>query len=401
MEKYVNSRFPIPDTLLLSGMLALLGCIANVWAQPTSAFTYQGKLTEAGNPANGDYELEFKLYDAPNVGTGTQQGATLQRDPVTASAGVFTVTLDFGANVFSGADRFLEIGVRPDGSASAYTVLSPRQPITSSPYAIQTLNSQQLGGLPASGFIQNSSSPQAGANFNIGGKGTAASLDVNGAVTQVGSATPAVAPIGQGRIYFDAATNKVKVSESGAPFVDLVHAPGEVPAGGIILWDSTNLCPTGYTAVTTAYVGGMPLDNFYLRATSSAGAGTVSGNSSVSPAISATSTGTVGSTDLAHTHLVSGTADGGGSHSHTYSSSYAQNIVAAYREGTGAFNITGDHTHSGTTSTVSSHTHSFSAASDAPSVSMNHTHSVSISTTGSVTVDLAPLGYGVLMCRKN
>jgi hypothetical protein len=192
-------------------MIALLCCIGNVWAQPTTAFTYQGKLTDAGNPANGNYELEFKLYDEPNVGTGTQQGATLQRDPVTASAGVFTVTLDFGSNVFSGADRYLEIGVRPDGSANAYTVLSPRQPITSAPYAIQTLNSQQLGGLPASGFIQNTSAPQAGANFNIDGKGTVGSLDVNGAVSQVGSAAPAAAPIGQGRIYFDSTTNKMKV----------------------------------------------------------------------------------------------------------------------------------------------------------------------------------------------
>jgi hypothetical protein len=351
--------------------------MGSVWAQPTTAFTYQGKLTDGGYPANGEFELEFKLYDAPNVDTGTQQGATLQRDPVTASAGVFTVTLDFGANVFSGADRYLEIGVRPDGSANAYTVLAPRQPITSSPYAIQTLNSQQLGGLPASGFIQNTSSPQAGANFNVDGKGTAGSLDVNGAITQAGSAPPAVAPIGQGRIYFDAATNKVKASESGASFVDLVHAPEDVPTGGIILWDSTTSCPTGYTAVTTSYVGGTSLDNFYLRATSGSGAGTVSGSSSVSPAISATSTGTVGSTNLDHTHSVSGF------------STNAQNIVAAYREGTGAFTITGDHNHF------------FSAPSGAASVSMNHTHSVSISTAGSVTVDLAPLGYGVLLCRKN
>lgn len=175
----------------------------------------------------------------------------------------------------------------------------------------------------------------------------------------------------------------------------------EIPSSGIILWDSTSTCPTGYTAVTTAYVGGASLDNSYLRATSGAGAGTVSGNSSVSPSISATSTGTVGSTDLAHTHSVSGIVDSSGSHSHTYSSSYAQNIAAAYQEGTGAYNITGDHTHSGTTSTVNPHTHPFSATSGAPSVSMNHSHSVSISTSGSVTVGLAPLGYGVLLCRKD
>ena len=151
----------------------------------------------------------------------------------------------------------------------------------------------------------------------------------------------------------------------------------EVPSSGIILWDSTTSCPAGYTAVTSSYLGDASLDNYYLRATSGPGAGAVSGSSSVSPSISATSTGTVGSTDLAHTHPVSG------------SSTNAQNIVAAYREGTGVFNITGDHNHA------------FNVTSGAPGVNMNHSHSVSIATTGSATVGLAPLGYGVLMCRKS
>lgn len=145
----------------------------------STAFTYQGKLTDAGNPANGNYDLQFKLFDV--LAGGAQQGATLVRNPVAASAGVFTVTLDFGANVFGGADRYLEIGVRPAGSVNTYTVLAPRQPITSTPYAIQTLNAQQLGGLPASAylttasagnsFIKNDTAQQGGANLNISGNG--------------------------------------------------------------------------------------------------------------------------------------------------------------------------------------------------------------------------------------
>ena len=148
------------------------------WAQ-TTAFTYQGKLTDAGNPANGNYDLQFKLFDA--LAGGVQQGATLVRTPVTASAGNFTVTLDFGVAVFTGADRFLEIGVRPAGSVNAYTVLSPRQPVTSTPYAIRSINSTQLGGVDASQyvttasvgstFIKNDTALQSGANFNISGNG--------------------------------------------------------------------------------------------------------------------------------------------------------------------------------------------------------------------------------------
>lgn len=156
----------------------LLGGVSAAWAQ-TTTFTYQGRLTDAGNPANGNYDLQFKLFDA--LAGGAQQSATLVRTPVAASAGNFTVTLDFGAIVFGGSDRFLEIGVRPAGSVNVYTVLAPRQQLTSTPYAIQTLNAQQLGGLPAStyvttasvgnAFIKNDTALQSGANLNISGNG--------------------------------------------------------------------------------------------------------------------------------------------------------------------------------------------------------------------------------------
>jgi hypothetical protein len=164
-----------------STVLLTVLCLTTVVMAQTTAFTYQGRLTDAGNPANGNYDLQFKLFDTATVGTGAQQGATLVRTPVAASAGVFTVTLDFGASVFGGAARYLEIGVRPAGSGSAYTVLAPRQPVTASPYAIQTLNAQQLGGINASEyvtttsggntFVKNATTQQAGANFNISGNG--------------------------------------------------------------------------------------------------------------------------------------------------------------------------------------------------------------------------------------
>src|SRR5690349_10170191 len=43
----------------------------------TTAFTYQGKLTDNGTPANGNYDLTFKLFDTPTIGSGAQQGTTL------------------------------------------------------------------------------------------------------------------------------------------------------------------------------------------------------------------------------------------------------------------------------------------------------------------------------------
>lgn len=306
--------------LIIGGVFGLLACAFDASAQPTTAFTYQGRLTDSGSPATGSFDMEFKLFDTPTVGTGIQQGVPLQREPVTPSAGVFTVTLDFGANVFGGADRFLEIGVRPSGSINAYSILSPRQQITSSPYAIQTLTSQQ---------------------------------------------------------------------------------PPAIPTGAIVLWDSTPNCPVGYTAVTASVVGNMPLDNYYLRATNGGAPGTVSGAASVSPFLSATSVGAVGSTDLAHTHSVDGTVAAGGLHIHSFTTGLQQGLSAFRESSTGPFTVTGDHTHAGTTASAGSHTHAFSATSGGASANMSHSHSVSVSTTGSVTVGLAPLGYGVLLCRKN
>lgn len=142
----------------------------------TTAFSYQGKLTDAGNPANGNYDLQIRLFDTATPGTGVQQGSTLIRNPVTASAGIFTVTLDFAANVFDGAARFLEIGLRPVGSPNPYTVLAPRQPITSSPYAIQTLNAQQLGGLAANRYVATDSN----GNVGIGTSTPSQKFQVNG-----------------------------------------------------------------------------------------------------------------------------------------------------------------------------------------------------------------------------
>src|SRR5438105_15936304 len=116
--------------------LVLLMSAATATAQTTS-FTYQGRLTDSNNPANGNYDLQFALFD--NSSVGTQVGATQTVSTVAVSGGVFTVQLDFGVSAFPGANRFLEIGVRPTGGGT-FTTLAPRQQISATPYAIRTLN---------------------------------------------------------------------------------------------------------------------------------------------------------------------------------------------------------------------------------------------------------------------
>src|SRR2546426_9956768 len=183
----------------------LVSFIGNASGQPTQ-FTYQGKLADSGNPTSGQYDFKFKLYDTATVGTGTQQGGDVLVSNVTVTAGIFTVQLDFGAcaSCFNGSTRFLEISVKQT-SGSTFTTLGPRQPVTSDPYAIRSLNataadelsvgcvgcisSSQIGSVSGStvsgtipvasvpagsgNYIQNATSPQGTSNFNISGDGTA------------------------------------------------------------------------------------------------------------------------------------------------------------------------------------------------------------------------------------
>ena len=126
-SKYIN----VSNLVFVISLFLFIG-VTPVLAQST-AFTYQGRLTDNNQPANGIYDFEFKLFDA--VTGGTQDGTARQVLSVEVTNGVFTVLVDFGAGAFPGADRYLEIGVRPSGSLT-FTTLTPRQQITVTPYAL-------------------------------------------------------------------------------------------------------------------------------------------------------------------------------------------------------------------------------------------------------------------------
>src|SRR6266576_3516896 len=119
---------------LVRVLVFVLTCCSAFNAQ-TSSFSYQGRLTDNGTPANGNYDLQFALFDS--LSGGSQVGSTQTVNTVAVSNGIFTVRLDFGTGSFSGANRFLEISARPSGPGS-FTLLTPRQPVTATPYAIRS-----------------------------------------------------------------------------------------------------------------------------------------------------------------------------------------------------------------------------------------------------------------------
>jgi hypothetical protein len=117
--------------LLHSFVLYVFATLA-AFAQGT-AFTYQGRLNNNGAAATGTYDFQFTVYDA--VTAGGSVGAPVTVSGVGVTGGLFAVTLDFGASVFTGPARWLQIAVRMNGAA-ALVPLTPRQSLTPSPYAI-------------------------------------------------------------------------------------------------------------------------------------------------------------------------------------------------------------------------------------------------------------------------
>ena len=117
-------------------VLALtFGSIVTVAHAQGTAFTYNGRLNVSGAPAGGSYDLRFALCDAVTNGNVI---AALTNTATGVSNGLFAVTLDFGG-VFTGTNYWLELAARTNGGG-AFSTLSPRQPITPTPYAIYSAN---------------------------------------------------------------------------------------------------------------------------------------------------------------------------------------------------------------------------------------------------------------------
>jgi hypothetical protein len=89
----------------------------------STAFTYQGQLRDNGAPATGDYDFQFTLYNVETSGSPLP-GTTTLTHTVPVTQGHFTVQLDFG-DVFENQQLFLEIAVRPGGTAQSFTTLDP------------------------------------------------------------------------------------------------------------------------------------------------------------------------------------------------------------------------------------------------------------------------------------
>lgn len=127
----MRNRFPVA-TLTLLALSAINYQLSPAVAQGTG-FTYQGRLNDSGNPANGTYDIRAGIYTTNS--DGAVFAGPIINSAVAVTNGLFNIFLDYGTGVFDGTPYWLQVAVRTNG-ASTFTVLSPRQQLTPSPYAI-------------------------------------------------------------------------------------------------------------------------------------------------------------------------------------------------------------------------------------------------------------------------
>jgi hypothetical protein len=129
--------------LILALALASAGLvpIAAHAAPQLPDFTYQGRLTQNGAPANGSFDLQFQLFDEAQG--GNQVGATLLEPDFPVSDGLFTVALAF-PGAFTGNQMWLQVSV--EGQP-----LLPRQAVSTAPVAQFALSGSIAG--PAGGAL--------------------------------------------------------------------------------------------------------------------------------------------------------------------------------------------------------------------------------------------------------
>ena len=120
-------RFFVSITLSLCAFLPL--CLSPAYAEVPVKFTYQGNLRQSGFLVNGQRSMVFRIYDSSTSATELWASPAYS---VRVSTGVFRVTLEPVLSDWQSGNLWLE----PDIEGNR---MLPREELTSSPYAINSL----------------------------------------------------------------------------------------------------------------------------------------------------------------------------------------------------------------------------------------------------------------------
>ena len=191
-------------------------------------FTYQGTLRLNNNRADGPYDFRFRLYN--QAAGGAQLGGTVTRNDLPVTDGLFATELDFGQTPIDGDDIFLQIEVRDGASAGAYTVLSPRQRINATPYAVRALLGGDAGGGSSPWTVSGTTISYAGGRVNMGTGSPNAFVTINAPSSETDLF----------RVRRNGST-KLKVSDNGGVSIGLGADANTPPNDGLTVFGATHL----------------------------------------------------------------------------------------------------------------------------------------------------------------
>jgi len=219
-------------------LLATLGAAVSLHAQGT-AFTYQGRLNQNGSPATGIYDFRFTIYDTS--GGANVVAGPLPQNGVVVTNGLFTTTLDFGAGIFTGPGRWLEIAVRTNGGP-VFTNLAPRQPLLPAPYALHAGSASNVANgsvVKSLNALKDNVTLAAGANVTLATNGNTLTLSSTGPGGTVWGLNGANAYYTAGNVGIGTSTPQGLLDVVGGGAADtsalFVRAdPGAYGRGGII-----------------------------------------------------------------------------------------------------------------------------------------------------------------------
>jgi hypothetical protein len=260
---------------ILIVMCAMLAGAGTALGQST-AFTYHGRLGQNGAAANGNHDMQFVIYTSQNGNNAVTQPLPLNEMPV--NNGLFTARLDFGAGIFTGAERWLEVRVRKSGNGQ-FETLAPRHELTSSPYAIRAITAGSAEDVANGSVVKSLNnlrdhvSLTAGANITLTPNGNALTISAVGGGAGgdvwsvfnnnafytagnvgIGTDVPRATLDVRGSIIFDpGGSPTLFTAASGAEqnrYLNLINSPdfpsaSGLKAGGILVGDSYGFANPG------------------------------------------------------------------------------------------------------------------------------------------------------------
>ena len=138
----------------VTGIMVLMVTLMTIsaWAVP-QLINYQGTLTDAdGNPLDGSYVITFYIYDAASA----RGELWHEEQTVVVGDGIYSVQLGavipFPAYLFHSDDLYLEVVIHnPDTGSDE--ILTPRQRLISTAFAMKAGDAETLNGYESSDFL--------------------------------------------------------------------------------------------------------------------------------------------------------------------------------------------------------------------------------------------------------